>query len=97
MAVTRGEDVRARPDPIKRLTLQKKPATDGEAACWRVEKQGVSARAGGMIIGNGLQRTAVEGVGADLRRRTCESVGLGLAPGPSHDISEPPIGSLGVT
>ena len=75
MAVTRGEDVRAPTDPINRLTLQKKPATDGEAACWRVEKQGISVRAGGMIIGNGLQRTAVEGVGAGLCCRTCEPVG----------------------
>ena len=62
-------------EPIYRLAAKYKPATDGEAACWRVEKQGVSARAGGMIIGNGLPSTAVEGVGVDLPRRTCESVG----------------------
>ena len=46
-----------------------------EAACWRVEKQGVSVLAGGMILERALVRIAVEGVGAGLRRRTCESVG----------------------
>ena len=45
-----------------------------EAACWRVEKQGVSVLAGGMILERALVRIAVEGVavggiGAGLRRR----------------------------
>ena len=44
--------------------------TGVEAACWTAKKQGVSVRKGGMIIGRALVRTAVEGVGADLRRRT---------------------------
>ena len=33
-----------------------------EAACWRVEKQGVSVGAGGMILERALVRIAVEGL-----------------------------------
>ena len=68
-------------EPIYRLAAKYKPAADGEAACWRVEKQGISVRAGGMIIGNALPSTAVEGVGADLCCRTCEPVGSDLSRG----------------
>ena len=46
-----------------------------EGACLRVEKQGVSVCDGVMIIGRALVRIAVDGVGAGLCCRTCESVG----------------------